>query len=736
MNAIHLFRLFNKNLKIFVLCSVLLGGLVYFLTINSPSQYQSETEIFTGLASGVNVVDVEKTTVDYFSTANAFDNLINVIRSRQTLEEVGERLLAQHLALGLGDGKSLTVESYAELQELLPMEEMEALRGDGNVDSIYRRIQLYKIQYPTADRTERLFFSPQSPYSYQAISGIEVYRVSNSDLIRINYRWKDPGICQQTLGILNKVFTRKMSDIKLGQSNDVVEYFRQETAAALKKLQDGEERLKIFDAENAIMNHEEQTKSFVVMKEAVESEYQKELQARSSAMASLRKLESNLSLNKEILKFGTEIVQQKKKLADLNSKIASMEVYSQNRKELDELRMQATELKAQLETESLKRYQYSRTKEGVDIKDLLAEWLQQSLAVDEADARIEVIEKRKKYFNQVYEEFSPLGSKRNQMLREIEIDEKNYLELLHSMNQAILKQKSEALTSGGLVVTVPPYYPLSPQKSKRLMLVLAGLVLGFFLPLGIVFAADFFDQSLRKASRVEELTGLSMLGVYPIINSRIGKKERVDLNALATRSISMIVQNVQLAMKGISGRTKYVVVFGTEPGEGAGRISHELANELANQQERVEIWRAKPFEMEGERAYQECVFRPDSRFYSAVDFSSIRLEPTTSAQGSPDWVLLNLPPLLESRLPVKLLEKVDLSIVIFRASRVLRKADENVLDVYLQSVENPPMFVLNGCMPEDMEEVVGEIHKQRSSLRRFLKRVLRSEFSTTGGFGK
>ncbi len=734
MNAIHLFRLFNKNLKLFVACSILLGAVVYGLTINSPQQYQSETEIFTGLASGVNVADVEKTTVDYFSTANAFDNLINVIRSRQTLVEVGERLLAQHLALGLGDGKSLTAESYAELQGLLPPEEMEALRGEGNIDSIYSRILKYKIQYPTEDRTERLFFSSQSPYSYQAISGIEVYRVSNSDLIRINYRWKDPGICQQTLGILNKVFTRKMSDIKLGQSNDVVEYFRQETAAALKKLQDGEERLKIFDAENDIMNHEEQTKSFVVMKEAVESEYQKELQARSSAMASLRKLENNLSLNKEILKFGTEIVQQKKKLANLNSKIASMEVYSQNRKELDELRMQASELRAQLETESLKRYQYSRTKEGVDVKDLLAEWLQQSLALDEADARIEVIEKRKRYFNQVYEDFSPLGSKRNQMLREIEIDEKNYLELLHSMNQAILKQKSEALTSGGLVVTVPPYYPLSPQKSKRLMLVLAGLVLGFFLPLGIVFAADFFDQSLRKASRVEQITGLGMLGVYPVMNPKVGKRERVDLDALAMRSMSMIVQNAQIAMKNVEGRTRKLVIFGSEQGEGAGRISHELANELSSQNEKVEIWRSKPFEITSEKNYTERLYRPDNRFFTAHEFSQIRLEPASSASEMPDWVILNLPPLLESRLPVKLLETVDLSIVVFRANRVIRKADENALDIFVQSVQNAPMFVLNGCMPEDMEEVIGEIHKQRSGLRRFLKRVLRSEFSPSGGF--
>jgi len=734
MNAIHLFRLFNKNLKLFVACSILLGAVVYGLTINSPQQYQSETEIFTGLASGVNVADVEKTTVDYFSTANAFDNLINVIRSRQTLEEVGERLLASHLALGFADGKTVTAESFDELAEMLGPEDFKALRGEGNIDSILVRITRYKALNPTADRTERLFFSPGSPYSYQAVSGIEVYRVSNSDLIRINYRWKDPGICQQTLAILNKVFTRKMSDIKLGQSNDVVEYFRQETAAALQKLQDAEERLKIFDAENRIMNHVEQTKSLVVTKEAVEAEYQRELAARASAMASLRKLENNLSLNKEILKFGAEIVQQKKKLADLNSKIASMEVYSQNRKELDELRNQAAEMKAQLEIESLKRYQFSRTNEGVNIKDLLSEWLEQSLALDESNARIEVLDKRKMFFNQAYEEFSPLGSKRNQMQREIDIEEKNYLELLHSMNQAILKQKSEALTSGGLVVTVPPYIPLSPQKSKRLMLVLAGLVLGFFLPLGIVFAADFFDQSLRKASRVEQLTGLSMLGVYPVMNPKVGKRERVDLDALANRSMSMIVQNVQIAMKNVEGRTRKLVIFGSEQGEGAGRISHELANELFSQNEKVEIWRSRPFEISTEKSYTERLYRPDNRFFTAHEFSNIRLEPQASPSDAPDWVILNLPPLLESRLPVKLLENVDLSIVVFRANRVIRKADENALEIFVQSVQNPPMFVLNGCMPEDMEEVIGEIHKQRSGLRRFLKRVLRSEFSPSGGF--
>lgn len=121
-----------------------------------------------------------------------------------------------------------------------------------------------------------------------------------------------------------------------------------------------------------------------------------------------------------------------------------MEVYCQNEEELQVLREKQETLKAELSNHLAKRFEYGRTTDGVQVKDLLAEWLKYTLMLDESNARIRVFQNRKEYFMKLYDEFSPLGSRIAQMEREIGIEEKNYLQQLHSLNQAMLKQKGEA----------------------------------------------------------------------------------------------------------------------------------------------------------------------------------------------------------------------------------------------------------------------------------------------------
>ena len=123
-------------------------------------------------------------------------------------------------------------------------------------------------------------------------------RVQNSDLLRISYLWTDPAIAQQTLEILNHVVIRMVADIKVAQTNDIVAYFRKQVSMANDRLSVAEEKLKIFKTENRVINYGEQTKSIAMMKEYMEDEYQKEIAALASEEAAVRKLEKQLSVNK------------------------------------------------------------------------------------------------------------------------------------------------------------------------------------------------------------------------------------------------------------------------------------------------------------------------------------------------------------------------------------------------------------------------------------------------------
>ncbi len=735
MTLIHFIRLFNRNLKLFIFTSVLLGVLVYLFTMRQPKEFQSETEIYTGLASGVDVTDVNRRTLDFFSASNAFDNLINIIKSRQTLEETGERLLAYHLVFGKIDPLIMSEETFEQLNKWLPVNERRRLTVENDLEATLQLIRDFKRDNQTSTVVSSLFYNQSSPYSHKAINAANVVRVGSSDLIRIDYKWSDPAVCQKTLEILNRVFTGKMGEIKVGQSDDVIVYFRKQVEEAFNRLQAAEDRLKQFRTENRIINYDEQTKSIAIMKESLEDEYQKEVAIKASAEASLEKLEQQLEINKEIVKFSDQILVLRTELSDISAKIALMEVYYQNDEELQLLKTKQAELKAQMSKDLEMRFAYGRTTDGVQIAELLNEWLRYTLTLDESNARLRVFNTRKDYFMDIYDEFSPLGSKIGQMEREIGIEEQNYLQQLHSLNQALLKQKGEAISSGGVVVTVPPFFPLEPLKSRRVFLIMIAFVVGFILPLFAVVILDYLDQTIRTPERATRLTKLNLLGAYPNMEGSMTLKDGTDYSIMSNLGVGLLCQNLLLEVKklGIQDKPgKQIAFFSTEPGDGKSRVSHEIANELSLLGFQVLVLRYKQSEYDDEILYRQAMFPIDRQYLNAR--SPEDLLPNGVFFRNFDFVFLEIPAILQSRYPVDVIERMDVAVMVVRATRLWRKADVHALDEISKVFKVKARVALNGVAPDDMEEVIGESSRKQPWLLTFMKRLVTLEFMAKKGF--
>jgi len=112
MKIIDLVKLLRKHLILLLFTPILLAGLVIYLTKTPRFTFSSETTLYTGIASGSSV-EMGKS-MSYFATNTDFDNLINVINSRETQQEVAIRLLAQHLMLPNYDPRYIS-SKYFEL---------------------------------------------------------------------------------------------------------------------------------------------------------------------------------------------------------------------------------------------------------------------------------------------------------------------------------------------------------------------------------------------------------------------------------------------------------------------------------------------------------------------------------------------------------------------------------------------------------------------------------------------
>ncbi|MBK9392025.1 MAG: hypothetical protein IPN68_18250 [Bacteroidetes bacterium] len=98
-------------------------------------------------------------------------------------------------------------------------------------------------------------------YSLSAISSIKVQRMFSSDLLKMDYQSDDPGICQQTLAIMNEVCIKNFRIMKENRSDAIVKYFETELSRAALKLDKAEDKRLAFNKENNIINYYEQSKA-------------------------------------------------------------------------------------------------------------------------------------------------------------------------------------------------------------------------------------------------------------------------------------------------------------------------------------------------------------------------------------------------------------------------------------------------------------------------------------------
>ena len=218
MNLVQLFRLIGRHIVVLILAPIIMSSLVFLMTRNEKKIYKSETTVYTGLASGYTIESGENSKLDFFGTKNAFDNLINIINSRETLEEVGLRLLATHLLLDGPNQKYLNKENYNKLQSILP-DEIKALvyfdpeKVEGVSEDIQNEsvIESEPVASDSAGQTESVEF--KEPQGNKSTENVKYHIVKkNETLYRISQEY---GVSIQDLMKYNNLLSD--NNIKEGQ---------------------------------------------------------------------------------------------------------------------------------------------------------------------------------------------------------------------------------------------------------------------------------------------------------------------------------------------------------------------------------------------------------------------------------------------------------------------------------------------------------------------------------------
>ena len=807
MKIIELLRLVRKHLVLLIIVPLFLATLVILLSRNAKHTYSSETKLYTGLATG-STIEMDKT-FNYFLTNTAFDNLLNIINSRETQEEVAIRLLSQHLSLQKENPKFISAQSFKKLRETTPTYLYSYVVKSGNPDeeedstelAPQKKIPLSfttqsnqkvdsnnqlvvkvvpstisKADYElTVKNLTKLMKSSDSNFVYQllnhddlhysikALSTIKAERIGSSDMIKLSYVVDDPGICQQTLAILNEVCIKNYKNIKENRSDVVVKYFESQLDFANLKLKDAEDKLLVFNKSNNIINYYEQSKAVAVVKEDMEVDYNNKKAQLAGIEAGIKRLEEKLGIQQQVQVKNNNLLEKKKQLGDINFEIATTESESGlneiNIKKLAILKKQSDNLKNEIKKSVQDIYSYQNTIDGLPVSTVLSEWINNVVEAENLKAKLKVMDQRNKDFQQQYSIYAPAGANIKRIEREISVSEQGYLEILHGLNLAKLKLQDNALASN-LKAVDPPYFPVEPEASKTAVLVIGAAFLGIILVLGNILAMEYSDNTLKNSKRASKILNLPSLGMIPKI---FLKPATNNFSFIKNRLLDITTQNFKqyLSLHNSGKSVKTILFLSTLEKEGktviAGNISKKLIEEgkkvlmlnfsktpeqkikqrkysflnriLGYQDPRIDI--KNPF-LDNPTNYlpsSEYFFcNLDIQFLNTKNYVEILEHNNISIDYIPDYVFIEIPALLFNNYPADLVEQSDLSILICRSNRLWSEADQSALNELLPLSGSKMSVIINGVELQELESLLGELPKKSSEFRKKIKNLIRFQF--------
>lgn len=725
MNPIAIIKAIFRKIHLIFLFPVIVAAIVFYMQLQKPKEYQSGMIFYTGITSGYNLSSQGDARVDNIAVNNAFDNLMTIIESRETLEEVSMRLLTTHLLLDGHDPFKISSANFNWINaELLPQSLLEELKKNNNYDSTLQRIK-QKFNASKTNDIIRLIHTSRTFYDVDVIKrNLSVSRKRNSDMLEIIYRSSDPGVCLLTLQILAQTFIEKNQSLKNYEAGGIIDYFIAELENARVKLNTAEQNLKDYAQLNQVINYQEQTKYIAVAKEDLEKEIYQENARIDAFRQAISKLEQNLEASEKRYLNNTEILRMRNQIAEINSQIVGLELM--NRPEditkLNSLREQAAGVERDL-IEQLNQYQaLNYSTETLPRDRIINQWLANVLELEKSTAKIEVLVSHRSYFTNLFNQFAPIGFNLSKMEREIQIAEREYLTILHGLNMARLRQSNLELF-GALELLDEPFFPLNPQSSKAKLMVIAAFMASLFFVTGLIVALELLDQSLKTPAVAEDKTGLEILGV---LAAKV-KNKSIDADLLNQKLFNLMCNQLSFSLRSNqldkNDNPPLIFVYSSRSQTCIAKTGFMVAKALLTLYKSVNYLHAE--ELQG---------IPDEEALAgeAMDISSYSINgddvkekiQQLASKQKPSVVQL---PEFDKQALIHFLDlSPAISVLVVSATQTWDYQDQKTLDVYKNSLpENVHRLLLTNAQPDRLDNYLAEVPRKRTFMRRWLKKIIK-----------
>lgn len=689
MNLYEFSRLIYRNFLWLLLVPAIIAVTIFFVSKSETKFYQSSALIYTGMGSGYNIESGSGDKMDYREVNTGYDNLMTVMKARLTLEEAGLRLLARCLVQD-APGSVIGKQAFYDLKEIFPEELRKTIVVPSDEEQTFKNLL---SEHQSNNGAISQFIHGTGAFSISTLQKAEVKRIKSSDMVELVFVSYDPGLSKSTLDVLVSVFISRYRQMKEAETGDVVAYFESELKKAKENLNTAEDELTAFRVKSRVINYGEETKALAIKKQNALEEFAAKKMNLKATEAALSQLEEKLEMRKEFLAKSTQLLEKKRELAQVTSEISIMVASQGETSLIASLQQNEDRIKNEIEQMMHNLVGQQSTKEGLTGKQLVTDWLNNLILYNREKVNVELYKQRLNEIDKQYDNFTPMGSNIDRLERQISVYEREYLEVLHGLNQAKLRQQNIEITTN-LEIVDPPILPLEPLPSKRKLMVMLGFAVGFFGVITLLIAGELLDQSLRTPEKAHAHTGLKVIGGFPLVNERFVKEHSEALNQL----ISILASKVILELPHSPKKPKNIVIGSTIRLEGKSTIGQYLIEGL------------------------------EKLGYSALLLNSDTI--SLEKHLDQDFIITEIPAFVTGNIPIKIIEESDLNLLIGRADRVWSKAHTTAVeDLTRMANGSKPLLILNGLKTHHLDQLLGENPTKHSRLVNWIRKMVRFEFS-------
>lgn len=160
------------------------------------------------------------------------------------------------------------------------------------------------------------------------------------------------------------------------------------------------------------------------------------------------------------------------------------------------------------------------------------------------------------------------------------------LGIVSNLYSYLLKKKEEnkitmAIALPNSKIVDSAYSSIKPVAPKKMIILLAGLILGFILPIAVIYIRDLLDTKFHSHKDLEKLIDVPVIGDIPVDKSN----EKIVVNegsrSATAESFRLLRTNLDFKLSKVATKSKSIFVTSTISGEGKSFVSLNTACSLA-----------------------------------------------------------------------------------------------------------------------------------------------------------